>query len=123
MLFAYPKNYDGHFLLGHDRLTHLGAILISAFLLTQLRRRRFSARALLRIDALGFTLGCGTTLVIYEEAYTKGPVLMPAVVVLFIMLRAVIVPSSARVTIALSIPVLVATFLIQTLHGTIYVPG
>jgi serine/threonine-protein kinase len=121
LILKFPAEWAGHAWLSRDRVIHAGALLLGAALLFLLRRRSFDGRALLAFDAIGLYISIGASLAIYVAAFEKGMVLMPALVAIFLILRAVIVPSTARTTVLLSLPAAIGMFAIQLAHGTVYV--
>ena len=75
VLLTFPAAWgDGHILFAHDRLAHMGSILIGAIVLSRLRSRRFSAKALLWLDVLGRILTEQGITRPRSHSAAKGPV-------------------------------------------------
>ena len=102
------------------RVVHLGAILAAAAILIMLRRRTLSARALVFYDALGLHISIGAAIAIYAIDYHMAPHSMAAILSLFIIARAVVVPASCRTTTWLSLPAPFGVLAVQLAYGIGY---
>jgi serine/threonine-protein kinase len=103
---------------------HFGAILVACACFLMLRRRRYAARTLLVFDAVGLYLSIGTCLAIYAIHYERGMVSIPAILVLFVVGRAVVVPCNGRTTLLLSLVAPLGVLGVELAYGTYYVkPG
>lgn len=92
-----------------------------------LKRGRLSSRALAILDALFLQVLVIPCLVLYDRlhffSFSGFPFVVPFLI-LFILTRAVLVPSSWLRTVILSLPAALGVFLIQLQHGqSLYLPG
>jgi len=99
-------------------LLHIGSMLLAWLLFVLLRIRTFGEQALVTFDAAALFIASGTTLGIWALTY-DGPstTTLLSVTGVFILARAVVVPSSVRCTLMLSLPVAFAVAAIQLAHG------
>ena len=109
--------YQRSLVFSPERIVHFAAAIAIWVIWWQLKKRRFSARTLLFLDALGLYIAIGTCLMIYAIIYRYGPVTMPAFIALFVIARAVVVPCDTKVTVLLSLPALVGMVAIQLWYG------
>jgi len=111
-------------LLSAARLVHLAAILLAAVVLALLRRRSIRPGWLLFLDGFGLYIALGATLVITVLEYENGLVSIPAILALFIIARAVVIPCGCRTTLLLSLPAPLLFLLIEVVHGVVWLaPG
>jgi serine/threonine-protein kinase len=125
-LLAVTDGWSLGLFLAPDKLVHLAAILCTAGVLDILRRRSFRANALVLFDALGLFLAIAACTSIYSMPviYTMAPHSISGILGLFVVARAVVVPSSAKTTLLLSAPVTLAILIPQLVYGTVYAsPG
>ncbi len=101
-----------------SELLHIGSLLLAWLLLALLRMLPFDGRALVLFDGAALFLASGTTLGIWAFLY-DGPstTTLLSVTCIFLLARAVVVPSSVRRTVLLSLPVAVAVGAIQLARG------
>jgi serine/threonine-protein kinase len=103
------------------RLIHLGAIVGTGLTLFALGRCPLRARALRMLDALGLNILVAAIVLIYALVYEHGPTAAIGLIALFVVMRAVVVPSAALTTLWLSVPAPVAVLAVQLSCGTVYV--
>lgn len=103
------------------QVVHLGAILVACGCFLLLRRRRYSSKTLLAFDILGLYVSIGTGLAIYALHYERGMVSIPAILVLFVVGRAVVVPCTGLGTFLVSLVAPVGVLVIELAYGTYYV--
>jgi len=89
-----------------------------------LRRRPRSTRTLLLLDGALFGTTMATILIIHTAGYEQGLPVMGSILALFILTRALMLPSTVRRTILYSVPGPLAFLAIQVAHGSVYMwPG
>jgi len=110
--------YDS--VLNAASLIHLGSLFIVAVCFGLLWGRPYRGLGLRIFDALGIELAIATCLVIYAIMFQHGPRLMSGLIALFIVTRAVVVPSQALRTLLLSIPAPLGFLVIQLANETHY---
>ncbi len=113
--------WTANLVLAPGRLVHLGAVVGMAVILWLLRRKPYRDKALIALDLLGFHVLMGACVAIYALMYELAPAPTVTVVALFIIARAVIVPSSARTTLLLSVPAPLGMLAVQLAYGTQYI--
>lgn len=101
-------------------IVHFVSILAAAACWYVLRRRNYGERALRALDALLLYLTAGTCVTIYALEYKHGVTYMEAFLAVFLIARAVVVPSSARGTVLLSAPAGLAMLAVQRAYGAAY---
>jgi len=101
-------------------LIHLGVLLLSAAIFLWLRRGPASRRVLRVLDAAALYLGAGAALAVYAFLFKEGPRDVLAVTAMFIIARAITVPSSPLATFLLSLPIPAAVLLIDRAYGAIW---
>jgi hypothetical protein len=104
-------------------VVHLSSCVLGGGVLLALRRPALRSRSLTTIDAFGVALCAGTILAIYGLLYSRGPHQMPGILAVFLIARAVVVPSSARCTLLFSLPAAFALLAIQLANGVTYEMG
>ncbi len=102
-------------------LVHLLACGLAGALWWVLRSRRLSARGLLMVDALGAEVVVASCLLVYLFSYDTGIRQVPGLLGLFLIGRAVVVPSRALRTFLLSFPAAPAVLLVQLAHGAVWI--
>jgi serine/threonine-protein kinase len=123
-LIASVDGWGSWMLLDAARLVHLAAILLSGVVLGLLRRRAVPARWLLFLDGFGLYIAVAATLLVTILDYEHGLISIPAILSLFVIARAVVVPCASRTTLILSLPAPLLFLLIQVAHGEIWLaPG
>ncbi|MHC4959368.1 MAG: serine/threonine-protein kinase [Planctomycetota bacterium] len=121
-LLSQMPGYDRDLFWSPERMVHNAALLVTGGALLLLRRRHtFTGRQLAVFDALGLYVAVGSCLAIYWAVYEIGPITMPAIVSVFVVARAVIVPCTGLGTFLLSLPAPLGILAIQLVKGTIYV--
>ncbi|MHC4550934.1 MAG: serine/threonine-protein kinase [Planctomycetota bacterium] len=120
-LMVLVEGWSRRVLLEPSRLVHAAATLSAVVVLLRLRRCTFRAGTLVFLDALGLYIAIGASVSIYALEYGEGPVTLPAILALFIVARAVVVPCSAATTFLLSLPAPLCMLVVQLAHGTLYV--
>jgi serine/threonine-protein kinase len=122
ILLSQMPAYDRDLFWAPERMIHNAALLLIGGGLLLLRRRySYTGRQLALFDAFGLYLAVGTCAAIYWSVYELGPVTMPAIVSIFVVARAVIVPCTALGTFLISLPAPLCLLAIQLVKGTIYV--
>jgi serine/threonine-protein kinase len=113
--------WTSNLVLAPSRLVHLGAVLGVAAILVLLLRKQCRERALVILDILGFHVVTAACVAVYALVYEQAPGQLITLVALFIIARAVIVPSSARTTLLLSVPAPMGMLVVQLAYGTQYI--
>jgi serine/threonine-protein kinase len=101
-------------------VVHLASVVLAGVFWYMLRRRSYGEKTLRVIDALLLYLTAGTCVAIYALEYMHGIASMEAILSVFLVARAVVVPSSARCTILLSLPAPIGMLAVQLAHGAYY---
>jgi serine/threonine-protein kinase len=121
ILIVRWEGWSARLLLAPSRLVHAAVVLGTAGILVSLSRKACREGALIGLDVVGFSVLLGGCVGFYALVYEQGPVVIVTLVSFFIIARAVIVPSTARTTLLLSLPAPAAMLAVQLLHGTVYV--
>ena len=107
--------------LAPQGLVHFLSLVLDWAMFWLLARRRLSITALHWLDALNLQVALATLLSIYGFVYQEhGAASIPGVVNVFIILRAVIVPSTVRRTVLVSLPAPILMLALQLAQGTAY---
>jgi serine/threonine-protein kinase len=123
-LMAAGSGWTAFLIVHPSRMVHLAGALFVGAGLALLVRRPLRPRQLLLLDAFGLLVAIGVCVSIYAIDYDKGPNSMPAVLSLFVIGRAVVLPSSGRITFLLSLPAPLGLLAVQLAHGEIFhAPG
>ncbi len=101
-------------------LIHVGACFVAGNSWRCLGRKPQPPRWLLIHDAVLFAVTLGTPLAIYACIYERALPVMSGILALFMLARALILPSTVRRTILFAIPVPLVFLAIQLGHGTLY---
>ncbi|MEM8884245.1 MAG: serine/threonine-protein kinase [Planctomycetota bacterium] len=103
------------------RLVHGLALVVVGAGFARLGGRPLPRPALRAIDATGLWLSIGAGLTIYATEYEMGLSQLPALVLLFVIARAVLVPSSPLATLVISAPLPILVLAVQSSYGVIYI--
>jgi tRNA A-37 threonylcarbamoyl transferase component Bud32 len=100
-------------------------VVVSALLLVAathfwLRREALRASHLAAVDAAVFLVASGTLVAVYVIEYEGGPWRVIPLLLLFMLARAVLIPSTARRTLVVSSPAVLGIAACQLAHGTSY---
>lgn len=101
-------------------IIHVGSAALAFAIWLGLRSRPLAMRTLLGIDVLLVGVTLVTTLGIYALAYDDSLPAFPGLIALFLVLRALIVPSTVRRTLLVSIPAPIGLLIIQVSYGHMY---
>lgn len=99
----FERNWKSENITKTGALVHLSFIVLVSFIFRQLRSGPLVRSRLHTLDAAALYLGAGTALAVYALLFDEGPRDIVAMIALFIVARAVVVPSSPRVTFFLSL--------------------
>ena len=111
-------------LVDAHHLIHAASCLVAFGVWWTLRRRPHSARTLMALDGLLFGTSMATIVGIHATSYAEGLPVMGGILALFILTRALMLPSTVRRTVAYSVPGPIAFLAVQVAHGTVYMwPG
>ena len=101
-------------------LVHLVTALLSAWIFVRLWARPMVRASLRVLDAAALYLGAGAALAVYALLFHEGPRDVVAMIALFVVARAIVVPSSPRATFFLSLPIPLALLAIDVAYGTAF---
>ncbi|MEE8104270.1 MAG: serine/threonine-protein kinase [Planctomycetota bacterium] len=114
-------NWTPAWLVTPQRIVHIVSLALDWGMFWLIVRRRLTLRTLQALDILNLQVAFVTCLSIYALVYQEpGAQGIPGVVNIFIFLRAVIVPSTVRRTLAVSAPAPIALLAIQLANGNGY---
>ena len=102
---------------GSGALVHLGIVLLAVGIFARLRAGPIPRSTLRVLDGAALYLGAGAALAFYALEFEKGPRDVVAVTALFVVARAVVIPSSPWTTFFLSLPIPVALLVIDVESG------
>ncbi len=103
---------------------HIGSCLVAASVWLAVRGEPRPAKTLQILDAVLFGGSLATILGIYATSYSDGMPVMGGVLALFVLARALILPSTVRRTVLYSICAPLGFLAIQLAHGVVYAwPG
>jgi serine/threonine-protein kinase len=102
-------------------LIHLASVATIGCVLWLLRRPGGPSHKLRCLDGFGLYAAIATCLAIYALEYRRGPHMIVGLLALLLVARAVVVPSTARTTLLLSLPAAIGLLAIHLAHGTAYV--
>ncbi len=119
-LTAWVEEWSVRFLWHPTNLLHVTSVVVAFLVWRRLRAGPMSLRALLGVDVLLVAMTFGVTLGIYAISYDDGMVTMPGLIALFVVVRAIVVPSTVRRTLLLSIPAPIGVLAIQLSYGVLY---
>ncbi len=120
IITAIANGWGVRSFLGIDKLIHIASMAITGVVYVLLRRRSFGERSLRALDLLGIYLFAGTAIIIYALIYEMAVHSMPAFLSIFLIARAIVVPSPGRTTFLMSVPVVLAFMAVQLSYGVAY---
>lgn len=101
-------------------LVHLGFVLLTVLIVIRLSVRPASRPLLHVLDATALYLGAGAALTVYAFSFKEGPRDVLALIAIFVIARAVVVPSSPWATFLLSLPIPIALLSIDLSHDSVW---
>jgi serine/threonine-protein kinase len=117
---AAEYDWDFGVLLKARFYAHAGAVLVLLAAWLLLRRRALAYRILVVLDAVMMAAVVAATLTVYALDYRADPFDVPAFLALFVVARALVVPSTVRRTLFVSLPALAGILAVQLGYGVTY---
>jgi eukaryotic-like serine/threonine-protein kinase len=101
-------------------IVHLVSCVAAGGILLLLLFHECTGRQLRGLDTMGLYLALGTGVAIYGLMYEQGYHLLVGQIAVFIVARAVVIPSTARWTFLVSLPGAIGVLIVQLAHDTDY---